>query len=259
MRHNQTPKWLDLFITAFGAKGLVTLSWWMGALHAERIRARQHSYPFLEVIGGASNGRSQLLSVLWKLIGSDGSENINASKSARLPLLRKINGTDNWPIVIEEPIRADQPFDWDALKPCYNGDMAIRAKPGEEQPKFKGALVILGSPLMSEALSSRFVFVQLEQPENSEASAQALGELLDLHSTEGFDFYDTVKAAGERLEGLLQHTTAYFVQPHNNKRAAFNHAQLHALLGVLDDLFVLPADAREDAHIEIAAMTLITD
>jgi len=259
MRHNETPKWLSLFITAFGAKGLVTLAWWLGALHAERIRVQQHSYPFLELIGGAGYGRSQLLSALWKLIGSEGSENINASNSRRLPVLRKINGTDNWPCVIEEPVRADQPFDWDALKPCFNGDMAIRAKPGQEQPKFKGALVILGNPPISEAMRSRVVCVQLEQPEKPEAAAQALRDLLDLHSTDSLDFYETVKAAGERLEGLLQHTTAYFLHPHSNKRAALNHAQLHALLGVLDDLFVLPTDAREDAHIEIAAMTLITD
>jgi len=128
-----------------------------------------------------------------------------------------------------------------------------------EDVKFRGALVIVGNPPLSDALRSRFVFVELDHSQRTEESAQALRDLLDMHNTGGLYLYDTFKAAGERLGGLLQHTTAYFVEPHDNKRAAFNHAQLHALLGVLDDLFVLPTEAREDAHIEIAAMCLITE
>ena len=252
MRINETPKWLSLFITAFGPKGLVVLAWWLGALHADRIRARQHSYPFLEVVGFQ---RPSLLPVLWKLIGSDQGEYINGSSFAEL---RRINGTVNGPVVIDEPSRADRPFDWDALKPLYNGEGIFRAKPGNEPFKFRGALMILGNPPMSEAMCSRFVIVELDEPQRSEAAnqTQALRDLLDLLSVDGINFYDTVKAAGDRLDGLLQHTTAYFVQPHNNKRAALNHAHLHALLGVLDDLFLLPTEAREDAHIEVAAMAL---
>lgn len=263
MQSRQTPKWLELFITAFGANGLVALAWWMGALHADRIRSAQRSYPFLEVTGAAGCGKSALLSVLWRLIGNDQPTHLSTECSSRMSVLRTINQPVNWPVVLEEVDQEEgdlaEPFDWDQLKTLYNGDSPIRAVPGRDDHKFRGALVILGNPPLSEAMRSRFVIIELDHSQRTEAGAQALRELLDMHSTGGIDFYDTVQAAGERLEGLLQHTTAYFVQPHDNKRAAFNHAQLHALLGVLDDLFVLPTEAREDAHIEVAAMALITD
>ena len=45
MQNQQTPQWLELFTTAFGAKGLVALAWWAGAYHAERIRNLQGTYP----------------------------------------------------------------------------------------------------------------------------------------------------------------------------------------------------------------------
>ncbi len=264
MQPRQTPKWLNLFITAFGAKGLVVLAWWLGALHAERIRTAQRSYPFLEVTGTCSAHGSLILSVLWKLLGSEQLHTVSLVHSTRTAALRRVYNAVNLPVVIEEPDQRandSEPFDWDALKACFTGERVTFRRGGAplEEVKFRGALVIVGNPPLSEALRSRFVFVELDHSQRTEESAQALRDLLDMHNTGGIDFYDTVKAAGERLEGLMQHTTAYFVQPHDNKRAAFNHAQLHALLGVLDDLFVLPTEAREDAHIEVAAMCLITD
>lgn len=263
MQPRQTPKWLNLFITAFGAKGLVVLAWWLGALHAERIRSAQRSYPCLEVTGTCSAHSSLILSVLWKLLGSERSHTINLAHSTRMAVMRSVHNAVDMPVVIEEPDRqgAGEPFDWDALKTCFTGERMSFRSAGAlvEDVKFRGALVIVGNPPLSDALRSRFVFVELDHSQRTEESAQALRDLLDMHNTGGLDFYVTVKAAGERLGGLLQHTTAYFVEQHDNKRAAFNHAQLHALLGVLDDLFVLPTEAREDAHIEIAAMCLITE
>ena len=257
MQPRQTPKWLNLFITAFGAKGLVILAWWLGALHAERIRAAQRSYPFLEVAGTCSAHSSLILSVLWKLLGSEQNHSINLAHCTRAAVLRGIYNVVDMPVVIEEPDRQandNKPFDWNELKACFTGErMCFRS----------GGAQVEENPPLSEALRSRFVFVELDHSQRTEESAQAVRDLLDMYSTGEIDFEgafeDTVKAAGDRLEGLLQHTTAYFVQPHDNKRVAFNHAQLHALLGVLDDFFVLPTDAREDAHIEVAAMTLITD
>ncbi|TLX52873.1 hypothetical protein DN826_21380 [Stutzerimonas nosocomialis] len=263
MQPRQTPKWLNLFITAFGAKGLVVLAWWLGALHAERIRAAQRSYPLLEVTGTCPAHSSLILSVLWKLLGSEQNHTINLAHSTRAAVLRSVHYAVDMPVVIEEPDRqgAGEAFDWDELKACFTGErMTFRSTGAQvEELKFRGALVIVGNPPLSEALRSRFVFVELDHSQRTEEAAQALRDLLDMHNSGGIDLYSTVKAAGDRLEGLLQHTTAYFVQPHDNKRAAFNHAQLHALLGVLDDLFVLPTEAREDAHIEVAAMCLITD
>lgn len=257
MQPRQTPKWLELFITAFGGHGLVALAWWLGALHAERIRSAQRSFPFLELIGGTGSGQADLMRVLCLLIGKD-----HAPRGSTIAPWHQLQA-DSGPVVIEEAEGCVTPFDWDELKPLFSGGpvrFGGTSNPGEAQA-FRGALVVLANPPMADSLRSRFVFVEPHHSEHPEASAQALRDLLDMLSTGGVDFLDTANAAGDRLGGLLQHmTTAYLIsEPHHNKRVAMNHAQLHALVGVLDDLFVLPTDAREDAHIEIAAMTLITD
>lgn len=253
MQPRQTPKWLSLFNTAFGPKGMIALAWWMGALHAERIRAAQRSYPFLGITSNCNSAQFLLLRVLFNLLGRDRWEPIGTADSAKA--LQQLKSDCDWPVVLEHQSAA---FDWDRLRPLYNGD-GVWTNRQAEPSKFRGALMVLGQPEMTDALRSRFVFVELGHAHHTDESAQALQDLLDMHRNGGFGFYDTVEASGERLAGLMQHTTAYYIQPHDNKRAAFNHAQLHALLGVLDDLFVLPTDAREDAHIEIAAMCLITD
>lgn len=53
----------------FGARGVVALSWWMGAAHAARIRNDQNSFPFLHIVGAAGSGKSMLLEYLQKLNG----------------------------------------------------------------------------------------------------------------------------------------------------------------------------------------------
>lgn len=263
MQPRQTPKWLSLFITAFGPHGLVALAWWLGALHVERIRAKHRSYPFLELTGSAGAGKSTLMSVLWKLIGNNQPMHISSQVSLRRTMHQSVTG----PLVLEEVDREQShqanPFDWDVLKALY-ADPAIATEQLDqplEERKYRGALVVLANPPLSDAIRSRFVIIVLERLLHTEESAQALRHLLDMLCTGDVDFYETASAAGERLEGLLQHTVAYYSagEPHHSERVTFNHAQLHALLGVLDDLFVLPTDAREDAHIEVAAMTLITD
>ncbi|ENQ6410907.1 hypothetical protein L5T15_000950 [Pseudomonas aeruginosa] len=282
MQPRQTPKWLSLFITAFGPNGLVALAWWLGALHAERIRSAQRSYPFLEVTGAAGSGKSTLLSVLWKLIGFEPTIAINLAHSTRAAVLRRVYSAANLPVLIDDTERqavnqerdrldmedegGTTPFDWNELKACFTGEAASFLRGGAplEEAKFRGALVITANPPVSEAMRSRFVIIEIHHSQRTGESAQALRDLLDMLSTGStgdLDFYETAKAAGARLEGLLQHTTAYYAsgEPHHSQRVTFNHAQLHALLGVLDDLFVLPTDAREDAHIEVAAMCLITD
>ncbi|WP_178119778.1 hypothetical protein [Pseudomonas gelidaquae] len=52
----------DDFYTVFGTKGVVAMAWWLGALHADRIRAEHHSFPFLHIEGEAGAGKTFLMS-----------------------------------------------------------------------------------------------------------------------------------------------------------------------------------------------------
>ncbi|MEX6717517.1 hypothetical protein AB2C92_07280 [Pseudomonas aeruginosa] len=257
----QTPKWLDLFITAFGAKGLVTLAWWLGALHAERIRSLQNSFPFLEITRGA--GSSNLLRVLWKLIGSDGDEAIDVRSVTKLALLRKMtDGTLDWPVVLEEPEEAE-PFDWDEIKACYTGDTArISSSRESEDIKFRGALVITGGSGFSVPLSCRMVTVTLKQAQHRSESRQAIEMLLALPSTETETFLITSQLRREQIAERLATTTNGMVEALKedvgnflNYRDALNHAQLRALLLALDDLFGIPPAVSQEAHAEVHAMT----
>ncbi|MDT1000380.1 hypothetical protein RNI08_32120, partial [Pseudomonas aeruginosa] len=45
------------------------MAWWMGAVHADRIRQDQNSFPFLQIVGTAGSGKSLLLGYLQKLNG----------------------------------------------------------------------------------------------------------------------------------------------------------------------------------------------
>lgn len=48
-----TTEWVNLLWQAFGAKGMVALTFWFGVLFAEQIRTAQSVHPFLEVVGKA--------------------------------------------------------------------------------------------------------------------------------------------------------------------------------------------------------------
>lgn len=243
----QTPKWLELFITAFGANGLVALAWWMGALHAERIRGLQRSFPFLAVTGDADSGNTALLQILWKLLGSEEPVSISPAHIGRMSALHHANNAVHWPVMIEDIGQSKHQFDWDQLKTCYNGDTTIRARSGQEGHKFQGALVIVGNPPLSEAMRSRFVYVRLDRTLDSEQSRQAQEALLALPVDQFTDFKtQSTRAHDQVLHKLKQFTQSYIdlLQEESEgaieQRAALNHAQLMSLIDALQDLYLIP-------------------
>jgi hypothetical protein len=61
------------------------LTFWLGAMFAEHIRASQKSYPFLEVVGEAGAGKSTLIEFLWKLVGRADYEGFDRASPAWRP------------------------------------------------------------------------------------------------------------------------------------------------------------------------------
>ncbi|ERI50512.1 hypothetical protein N878_08625 [Pseudomonas sp. EGD-AK9] len=258
---NETPKWLSLFITAFGTQGLIALAWWAGAFHAQRIRELQATYPILQITGSAGVGKSTLVANLWKLAGSEG-ENRNADSCSMGALLAFLVRAINRPVVVEESYRGDEYFDWNVLRQCYDGAvLPVRVSGTDETVNtftFQGALAFVGGE--TEVLNRRIVNIHLVRQPRTDGHRSAVDALHDLQITEMAQFVDAVRMNREQVVYRLGHVAAYTesLQEEHEQRlptdTARNHAQLRALLDLLADLFPIPADALHQAHCEVCDM-----
>ncbi len=97
----QPVDWLKDYQTAFGVRGLVVLAWWFGCLFVEQVRDQHRSYPFLEVVGEAGSGKSDMVDFLWKLLGREG-ESFNPNSSTLAGRTRKMAEVSNLPVVFNE-------------------------------------------------------------------------------------------------------------------------------------------------------------
>lgn len=86
-RDNFRTDWLPKLWTAYGAKGLIALTFWQITLFAEQIREAHKSLAFLQIIGEPGSGKSTLLEFLWRLYGRDSYEGFGLG---RLEPLRPI-------------------------------------------------------------------------------------------------------------------------------------------------------------------------
>ncbi|EIU1687318.1 hypothetical protein L4H27_003020 [Pseudomonas aeruginosa] len=254
---NQTPKWLELFITAFGTQGLIALAWWAGAFHAQRIRELQATYPILQITGGAGVGKSTLVANLWKMAGSSDNENVRADSCSMGALLSILVRTFNRPVVLEESGRGDERFDWSALRECYTGGAIVRhiGTDAIEGARFGGALAYVGGE--TEVLNSRIVNIHLVRQPRTDAHHEAVKALHELQIADMANFVETIKANREQLAYRLGGVGRYIdsLQEDTEQRLPAgidrNHAQLLALLDLLLDLFQVPAEAIHLAHAEV--------
>ncbi|OLU22499.1 hypothetical protein BVH03_25090 [Pseudomonas sp. PA15(2017)] len=259
MQNQQTPKWLELFTTAFGAKGLVALAWWAGAYHAERIRNLQGTYPILQIHGDAGGGKSTLVSNLWKLSGVVERDHITLTNHSFGALIARLAMAVNEPVVIDDVGNASEPlqFDWDALKQLYTGNSVVRRAVGE-QVQFRGALVIVGTAPCT--FEQRSVAVQLKRPEHSGERSAAVQALHALQISDLAEFLTEVQEHKDMAvfcmgkAEALAFELADQVHAELHIRDARNHAQLIALLDFLDALFNVPAEALDAAKATVREM-----
>ncbi|NPY77796.1 hypothetical protein [Pseudomonas aeruginosa] len=258
----QTPKWLDLFLTAFGPSGLVALAWWAGAFHAQRIRELQLTYPILNITGNAGVGKSTLVANLWKLVGSSDAENRNLHTCSMGALLAILARAVNRPVVLEENRFGHDGYDWNSLSECYSGGTIARrtSDPVVAGVRFQGALAFVGGEL--ETINRRIVNIHLKWQPRTADNNRAIQALYDLHIGDFSEFLVKVQENREQLMYRLGHVGAY-VQSLQDETdngltpdAARNHAQLRVLVDFLADLFPMADDrnAQHDAHALISDM-----
>lgn len=266
---NQTPKWLDLFITAFGTQGLIALAWWAGAFHAQRIRELQATYPILQITGGAGVGKSTLVANLWKLAGSSEDENISRATHSIGALLAMLSTATNRPVVIEGPETDEDAFNWNTLRGCYEGgDIGVRMSntpvgSRAETVHFHGALAFVGGNDEVPLYNRRLVNIHLQRQPRTDAHRAAVQALYELQIGDFCDFINGVRENREQVIYRLGHVPAYTeslrteTAPGLCPGVARNHAQLLALLDVLHDLFHIPTQVLHHAHTEVCGMAWV--
>ncbi|QDP60166.1 MAG: hypothetical protein Unbinned1312contig1001_46 [Prokaryotic dsDNA virus sp.] len=261
-------KWADMVYSAYGAKGLIATAFFMGSLFAEQIRAKQKSFPFLEIVGEAGAGKSTLIEFLWKLVGRSDYEGFDPNKSTLAARARIFSQVSNLPICLIESDREDstkaKQFDWDELKTAYNG-RASRARGvkngGNEtsEPPFRGSVVISQNAAVnaSEAIMQRIIHTTFDTSGHTPASKGA-ADALSAIPVEHVSFFLIKAVTREKqvLDMVFNRTAAWEVElmrfpDIRSNRIAKNHAQLMALVEALAELTNMPKAWKDDTLEEL--------
>lgn len=241
------PHWIIDLQDAFGYKGLVLLSFWIGSFFVEQIRSKQQSYPFLEVIGDAGAGKSSILEFLWRLSGRDNYEGFDPHKASFSAKGRNLAKYSNLPVVMIEADRGIDGvrFPWDEFKNAYNGGIIFSRglkTPGNDtyEPPFKGALIISQNVevVASPAFLERIVRLKFKAAENSGATRAAVRRLLSYKIEELSYFVELILKQGTTILKVYfrefnKAEEFLFKSKINHDRTIKNHAQILALLEVV--------------------------
>lgn len=266
-------EWLEIIWECFGAKGLVALAFWFGALFAEQIRQHQKSYPFMEIIGEPGAGKSTLIEFLWKLCGRSDYEGFDPTKGTPAARARNFAQVANLPVVLIESEREKtdgsqtRQYDWDELKTAYNG-RSVRStgvkNNGNEtrEPPFRAAFVIGQNHAVnaSEPILQRIVHIAMTK-EGQTPQTKLLVEKLErmpVDRVSGFlvksTMMESVVMETVREKGPQYEQQLLALPEIRTVRIAKNHAQLHALVDALVHVVPLKKHQVDAAHAEIQNM-----
>lgn len=269
--------WIAPLYTAFGGKGVIALAFWLGSLYAEQIRAEQSSFPFLEIIGEAGSGKTTLIEFLWRLVGRDDHEGFDPVKATNAARRRTLSQVSNLPTVLIESDREDvsggatkqKQFDWDELKPLYNGrpagSVGVKNSGNETQaPPFRSTIVIAQNAMVEagEAIMSRIVHLNFKRESQNKNSFQAANFLTRCETKQVSSFLvEALKAEAEIMQ-IIKTNVPKYVQELSDRpdiniyRLAETHSQIMALADCLgpDCLNILTLQQVHEAHATLIKM-----
>ncbi|MBA6043609.1 hypothetical protein [Pseudomonas lactis] len=244
------------FVAYFGPRGIVVMAWWLGAIHAARIRKDQNSFPFLHIIGEAGVGKSFLLYYLQKLTGQTPYA-YSLTRTTLAARARVVGRSGQQVIICEHEGESDEQVDWDSLKPLYSeGDLYVRSGNGPaELHAFRGALTITANQSVqcSDAVTSRMVIVNFSG-DNPHATRGRPEALTDLNSEQVIPFGIKVAQSEDwiasNLETLLPRYQGQLLNKYGHGlslRTAKNCAQMLALIDLLCTLLSISEGLRLEA------------
>ncbi|BBN59288.1 toprim domain-containing protein [Hydrogenovibrio marinus] len=248
---------LNHFQGAYGERGLLVLAWWVGSLFAEQLRDHFQGYPFFELQGQASSGKSTLIKILWKLYGRSDYEGFNPLNSSFSAIDRNFAKVSNLPVVlIESDANDDQrngkKFNWEHMKNAYTGEPLKERgiqNGGNETVfnPFRGTLMAAQNTAIegSEAILSRFIHLPLDRTHHlpgGKDHAEALART-DVEDLSGFLPF-MLQHEKAFVAKIIERTPVYYKDMDGLKlridRIRDNHAMLAAILETLAT--ILPID-----------------
>jgi hypothetical protein len=251
--------WIAEVWAAWGPKGIVAVTFWLCALHAEQIRRANASLGFLEIFGPPGSGKSTLLEFLWKTLGREGYEGFDPApgKATQVGISRELAKVGNLPVVFIEGDRKDgedraRKFDWDETKTLYNG-RATRTRGVQNSgletysPPFRGGFVIAqNDPVAADrAVMERIMSITIDKSEWTDATrAAALKiEAWPIEQVSGFLIH-AIRHEPQIMDRFIQRFPVREQElldtpGVSNVRLAKTHGQLLAMLDCLD--LVLPS------------------
>lgn len=267
-RREYQPDWLKLVYDSFGAKGIVATAFFLGSLFAEQIREMHKSYPFLEIAGEASAGKSTLIEFLWKLVGRNDYEGFDPNKSTLAARARNMSQVSNLPVSFIESDRSgpdtvkQKQFDWDELKTAYNGRPSRAtgiANGGNDtkEPPFRGSILISqNAPVnSSDAIMQRIIHQMFDTSSHTAASKVAADKLaaLPVEAVSHFLILATM-AEAKIVKMVADRAPVYEAELAKNPkirsvRICKNHGQMKALVDALAELTDMPADWLEETKL----------
>ncbi|POZ49875.1 toprim domain-containing protein [Methylovulum psychrotolerans] len=263
------------YLTAFNVKGLIAFAWWLGCLFVEQIRGHYSYYPFLEVIGDAGSGKSQMVDMLSKLVGKD-ADVFNPNFSTAVGKLRRLSSLSNLPVIFNETDNENddsrvhgKKFLWDEHKDLAEGRIgrASGLKTNDNnvrEPKFKGGLLVVQNVPVhaSEAILSRFLHLQFDRSHHSNAGRQALARLqaMEIMDVSGY-LLATLRKEGEIMTTFKAQYKLYGDELRANagmktQRVIDFHAMLKALIDCLVLTVPVPTDAIAQAQQKATEMAV---
>lgn len=254
-REKYTTEWAELLYQCYGEQGLIALAYWLGSLFAEQLREQQKSFPFIEIVGDAGAGKSTLIEFMWKLVGREGYEGFDPNKSTRAARARNFSQVSNLPVVLIESDRESEDsakvkqFDWDELKPLYNGrgifSRGVKNSGNETyEPPFRASVVISqnNAVLASDATMQRIVHLHFTTATHT-TETRALAEKLERMPIDRVSHFllDAIIREQDVLAMVdkfaPQYEKALMDLPGlKSVRLAKNHSQLMALVNALGPL-----------------------
>jgi len=244
------PKpWLEDYKTAYGKGGMILLTWWIGSLFAEQIRAETQSFPYIEVIGEGGSGKTDMINFLWKLCGKQ-ADSFNPNSSTMPGYMRKMSQYSNLPTVFNETddeTSAEnthaKKFNWDQLKQPFEGEIGRHTGTKTldnktRSPLFRSSICAAQNiPIFStsHATLSRWIHLQFDRDHHT-AAGKLASRRLNLMPTEDISGFllHTIKHDSVFLERFKQLFMQHVKTLQQNKnitmqRIIENHAKLMAV------------------------------
>ncbi len=273
--HKYQDTWVKHVWACWGPSGFAALAFWFGSLFAEQIRAKQESYPFLELVGEPGSGKSTLLEFLWMLYGRKDHEGFDPSKATAAARARNMSQVANLPVVFLEGDREDddksrsRSMDWNEMKTAYNGrptrSRGLKNSGNETyEPPFRATVVISQNADVSasEAILQRIVHIKFTR-ENHTAETKAAADWLAKADMQNLSYFLLKGATQEEavLKILTERQPIYEQKLLENPeiktvRIAKNHAQIMALVDALSTVISITKEQRAETLRELAQMAV---